>query len=140
MIRVNIGDVHVNATALARWVRSPGGPVVRDLMRRGTNVQTAARAGAPKGATRALERSIVKRLVIEPRGPVVYVGTSLDYAVWVHNGSAPHVIRPVRRKALRFPAPGSRPGAVGVVFARKVDHPGSKGVPFLVNALPAGRN
>jgi hypothetical protein len=140
MIRVTLASVHVDASRLAAFVRSPGGPVVRDLMRRGTNVQTAARAKAPKGATRALERSIVKRLAIEARGPVVYIGTDVPYALWVHEGSDPHVIVPRRRKALRFPAPGSAPGAVAVVFARRVNHPGSKGTPFLVDALPAAQH
>lgn len=54
-----------------------------------------------------------------------------DYAVAVHEGSKPHVIRPRRAKALSWK------GAGGRVFAKIVHHPGSKPRPWLVNALRA---
>ena len=55
-----------------------------------------------------------------------------DYAAAVHQGSRPHVIRPRNPGGvLRFNM-GAR-----VVYAKRVNHPGSKGRPFLKNAAEA---
>lgn len=65
------------------------------------------------------------------------VGTNVDYAVMVHDGTRPHVIRPVRKQALKFTIGGQ------VVFAKVVHHPGTRARPFLDRALreeTAGRN
>lgn len=43
------------------------------------------------------------------------------YDEYVEKGTRPHVIRPVRRQALRFNVAGGR-----TVFATKVNHPGTK--------------
>ena len=51
---------------------------------------------------------------------------SANYAAAVEFGTAPHVIRPRRRKALRFNVGGS------VVFAKKVNHPGTRPQPFML--------
>lgn len=54
-----------------------------------------------------------------------------DYSLFVHEPTRPHVIRPRRAKALRFFWP-----KVGrVVFLQHVNHPGTKGQPFLRNAV-----
>lgn len=50
------------------------------------------------------------------------------HAVFVHWGTRPHVIRPRRKKALRWP------GGDAFMFAKKVNHPGYKGDPWLVRA------
>jgi hypothetical protein len=61
-----------------------------------------------------------------------------NYAAAVELGTKAHVIVPRRRKALRFAPGGSgtlsgRPRSGGpVVFARKVDHPGTRAQPFMV--------
>ena len=61
---------------------------------------------------------------------VVRVGNHTNYARFVHNGTAPHIIRPnPPRQFLRFPG---RTGAI--VFARQVHHPGYGGNPFLLDA------
>jgi Bacteriophage HK97-gp10, putative tail-component len=57
------------------------------------------------------------------------IGSDLNYAAMVHDGTRPHVIRPRRAKALRFRVGGR------VVFARVVRHPGTRGRPFLDRAL-----
>ncbi|WP_333873065.1 HK97 gp10 family phage protein [Methylobacter sp.] len=54
----------------------------------------------------------------------VYVNA--DYAMYVEDGTQPHVIRPKDRKALRFPVGGG----AGFGFARVINHPGSKAHPF----------
>lgn len=50
------------------------------------------------------------------------------YARFVEDGTRPHVIRPRTAKALRFTVGGQ------VVFARYVNHPGTRARPFMRNA------
>lgn len=49
----------------------------------------------------------------------------VEYALPVHQGTPPHVIRPRNAQALRFEAGGE------VVFATVVNHPGTAARPFL---------
>ena len=51
----------------------------------------------------------------------VTVGSDVEYARWVEEGTRPHVIVPRRARALRFLVGGR------VVFARRVMHPGTQG-------------
>jgi hypothetical protein len=51
------------------------------------------------------------------------------YALPVHEGSQPHIIRPKKKKALRFVMGGH------VVIVRQVRHPGTKARPWLMTAL-----
>jgi hypothetical protein len=51
---------------------------------------------------------------------------SAKYASAVEFGTGPHIIRPKRRKVLRFKTGGS------VIFARFVNHPGTRAQPFMV--------
>lgn len=55
------------------------------------------------------------------------------YLGYHHFGTAPHIIRARRRKALRFIWHGE------VVFFTSVRHPGSRGTYFLTRALDAAR-
>jgi hypothetical protein len=57
------------------------------------------------------------------------VGSDVDYATMVNDGTRPHIIRPKQAKALRFKAGGK------TVFARIVHHPGTRARPFLDRAL-----
>lgn len=59
-------------------------------------------------------------------------------ALYLERGTRPHVIKPRTRRALRFAATaagrrltGSPRKGADVVFARKVNHPGSKAYPFM---------
>ncbi len=54
------------------------------------------------------------------------------YASYIENGTPPHEIRPKRARALRFVMNGS------VVFARSVQHPGTKPRPFMRIAEKSG--
>lgn len=68
---------------------------------------------------------------LSERGLIVTgeVYNSAQYAGFVHDGTRPHVIRPRRRKALRFVIDGQ------VVIVAKVNHPGTRGRPWLKRAL-----
>lgn len=63
-----------------------------------------------------------------PRTVTGSVHATADYALYVHEGSRPHLIRPVKAQALRFQVGGR------TVFARLVRHPGVRPRPFLRNA------
>ncbi len=59
------------------------------------------------------------------------VRPAVDYAIFVHEGTAPHEIMPKTKKALFWP------GADHPV--RKVNHPGTKPNPFMPRLLDASR-
>jgi len=61
--------------------------------------------------------------------PKVTVYSNVAYAGFVNDGTRPHIIRPRRAKALRFRVGGR------IVYARVVNHPGTKARPFLDRAL-----
>ena len=65
----------------------------------------------------------------------VTVGTNLDYAESHEEGTRPHIIRPLRKRALAFPTVGGprvlknvekahQKGSTGVITSRGVRHPG----------------
>lgn len=56
-------------------------------------------------------------------------GAKQDYAMYVHEGTKPHVIKPRRKKVLSWKGPEGR------VFATAVHHPGTEPRPWLRNAL-----
>lgn len=113
-----------------------GGPVGRELDRVSLLVLNKARTlvGVRTG------RLITTLRREEGEGPtgryvdvVAGVPGLTPYLGWHHDGTGPHVIRPSRRQYLRFISGGR------VVFARKVNHPGSRGTHFLTRALDAIR-
>lgn len=56
-------------------------------------------------------------------------GEANDYAIFVHEGTGPHIILPKNAKALAF----------GGIVVKKVHHPGTRAVKFLSNPLIANR-
>lgn len=79
--------VVINPDQLTAYVRQGGGPVLKDLDRRATNVQTGAKQRVGK-KTRRLENSIVKRPGIDAQGPFVLVVTEgVPYGWWHHEGN-----------------------------------------------------
>lgn len=105
--RVSADDsyVYVNPDELAAMVASPRGPVMPDLDRRASNVQTAARRFVGKD-TRRLERSIVKRPGSDSTGPfVLVVSEGVPYAIAHHEGNTRGWAgNPFLRDALKFSA------------------------------------
>lgn len=67
-------------------------------------------------------------------GVQAVVATALNYALPVEFGSKPHDITPKNGKALAFMMGG------GLMFAKKVHHPGSKGAFMFTKALQANIN
>lgn len=126
--------------ALSALLRGPNGPVYRMLIIRAEQVKVEAQrlVGVFHGDTTYRKRrpgtlrdSIVKRPVLLDGDPAFFV-TALDpIAMWHHEGTEPHVIRPVSKPKLVFYWP-----KVGKVVAfTEVHHPGTKPNRFLVDAL-----
>lgn len=113
-----------NPAGIAFVTRAREGPVGRDIERRTRRVLTIGRVTSPHRSY-AL-RGAHSMAMDGARGSVT---ADRRYATWVHEGTTPHVIRPVRAKALRFRWGGQ------VVFARRVNHPGNRANPWLRNAL-----
>lgn len=81
-------------------------------------------AGRCNVATGALVGSLYSELINGGLG--ARIGARAPYALYVHEGTGPHLILPrPPRRFLRFTAAG------GVVFAREVRHPGYRGNAFL---------
>lgn len=120
----------------------------------GRQVENAAKERCPVDEGR-LRSSITHTVTVSPGKVTVRVGSPLEYAVYVHEGTGIYgprhaPIRPVSKKALKFPtpkqmgplAPGARRPSKdqrGFVFATEVK--GSPPNPFLADALEtvAGR-
>jgi hypothetical protein len=109
-----------------RAFKSPGGMVGRDLKRRAEGVQIVAKALVGT-KTETLKKSIrVDYSGPTKTGEVAYdVRATAPHAMWHHQGTAPHVIRPKKAKALKFN------GRVVAV----VHHPGTPANQFLSEAL-----
>lgn len=129
-------------TAIRALLTSPQGGTVKDLLRRGLRVESAAKrflSGAPGHPKRVdtgrLRASINTTMVSRDGLPAVVVGTNVAYARYVHDGTGlfgprQRMIRPVRRRVLRFQLRNSS----RYVYARKVR--GMAPNPFLRDALP----
>jgi hypothetical protein len=71
----------------------------------------------------------------------VEIVATTNYAAAVELGTRPHVITPRARKALRFAVgvnrrlSGSPRKGAPVIFAKRVNHPGTKAHPYLVPGL-----
>lgn len=111
---------------LRRWVGRLSDESKRAADRTGTRVQNEARRLAPVDTGR-LRSSIVTRSDDRGRTYTVTIGTNVNYAADVENGTAPHRIYPRRAQALYWP------GAAHPVAY--VNHPGTRAQPFLGPAV-----
>ena len=82
----------------------------------------------PRRKTGALEESLFLRRNNELEYEIGHDLNRAPHALFVHWGTRPHVIRPRKRKSLRWVGPG------GFVFAKQVNHPGFEGDAYLVRA------
>lgn len=90
-----------------------------------------------KGTTRFRDHTASLRSSIEPVGPTgafltgdleIVLSAGAAHASYVEEGTPPHQIRPKHRKALRWAVEG------GFLFARVVNHPGTRPTRFLEDA------
>ncbi|MDT0473007.1 HK97 gp10 family phage protein [Streptomyces sp. DSM 41014] len=111
---------------LRRWFGGMSDDVRRAVERTRIDVQNEARRRAPVDTGR-LRSSIVSRAEGGGRDLGYVIGSNVNYAAAVEYGTAPHVIKPTKKKALYWP------GAAHPVA--QVNHPGTRAQPFLRPAI-----
>lgn len=108
-------------------------PFIEQALRISVNtLQSKAQANLYPGhgvVTGALRRSIYT--LVEKRPLSGTVGVGEKYGIFVELGTKPHVITPKRGRMLRFKINGQ------YVYARRVNHPGTKGLYFMKEGLEA---
>lgn len=119
----------LSRTRIERMLRLPGGMVYRNMERRLRRVEAEAIRGAPGSMKQRIRVQIQRAPGGEFRG---VVKVNHHAAIYVINGTRPHIIRPRRPGGvLRFTVNGR------VVYARYANHPGTKPNDFLRKALRA---
>lgn len=109
--------------------RTLAGATRRELREASRQVVTRAKVLAPVRTGRLRSSIRAEAPAIFSVGGRVKVGSDLEYAGFVNDGTAPHIIRPQRAQVLRFNVGGR------VVYAKVVNHPGTRARPFLDRAL-----
>lgn len=132
-------QVVMNPAALAKLLRSPSGPVYRKMAENANLVKREAvrlaPVATPQGGNRSrrpgtLRDSIVVRVVQHGSGdPVFQVGSADPVALYVHEGTVPHLIQGNPLLTFYWPKAGK------VVSLRYVNHPGTQPNRFLLDAL-----
>lgn len=135
-IRARYTGHQPNAVAIARIFRDPSGRAGADLDARSRRVLAAARRGVGVQSGTLLA-SLRRERGVNTAGAYVDVVGGVRGLTDYHRahlfGTPPRIIRPRRRKALRFITGGR------VVFATRVRHPGTTANPYLQRALRAAR-
>lgn len=126
--------LQINGTTKATSIIRPLPDKVRErvIIELAEQTFTGARAGAAKHTkTGDLVRSLFNRAI--PGGRAVGHDMAMaPHALFVHFRTKPHVILPRNKKALRWSTGGG-----GFRFAKRVNHPGYKGDPYLFDAADA---
>lgn len=124
----------LNPAALRELVSQDGrGLVYADTMARAFRVMNEAKRRCPVKSGRLKGSIRIQPMAGGPAGFYVRVGTDVEYAAAVHNGTKPHVITPTNANVLHFQIGGED------VYAMSVHHPGTRGQPFLTDALELAR-
>lgn len=119
MSMFDLGDLKFNDSVLNFELNHPSGMVGKHLRKIGLQIMTGAKAmvGVRSGN---LRRSIHMRQGLQGRVQYVAVGSNLNYAEAHHEGTRAHRIDPRGGRIMRFNVGGT------VVYARRIDHPGTK--------------
>lgn len=119
MSMFDLGKLTFNESVLDFELNQPAGMVGRHLRKIGLEILGGAKAmvGVRSGN---LRRSLHMRQGLRGRVQYVSVGSNLRYAEAHHEGTRPHRIDPRGGRIMRFNVGGT------VVYARRIDHPGTK--------------
>jgi len=121
----------IDGVKMHELLHGKDGAVGRWMFGRAQVVQMAAVAQCPK-RTNKLSESIVKRMYETPAGLDVVIAAQQPYAIFVHEGTKPHVIQGNPILAFNW---GNGPNGAGTYFFRSVHHPGTKPNKFLSDNL-----
>jgi hypothetical protein len=133
------GELHAALTG-------PTGLVTRYVLRLVGDIRNLAVLYSPV-KTGHLRNSITDAVHTEGARVTGTVGSAVEYSLWIHEGTAPHIIRP--KTPARWVVKNGRRVRVGGVlawggksagsaptrYATFVRHPGTKGRPFLRRAM-----
>lgn len=108
--------------------QNPNEIIGRYFRQKGILLESLAKQQVGK-KSRALQRSIHYTLNHQNGGFLVRVGSDNKIALLHHNGTRAHKIFPKRAKTLRFHSHGK------IVFAKVVNHPGTKANRYLTDNL-----
>lgn len=129
-----MSDVRVefDEGAIHALLNDRDGQVMRKLFARGKRIESTAKRLCPVDHGR-LRSSITTQFYSSGAGTVIRVGTDVEYARFVHDGTGIYgprgaVIRPRRSKVLVFQGSNGK-----TAFARYVR--GSEGRPFMTRAM-----
>jgi len=111
---------------------TPTGMVTHHLKKLGEQVAGEARTRSPVKTGKLKSSISVGERSAGRNGTAIEVSANTLYALYVNQGTKPHVIMPKKARMLRFPTK-----AGDIVFANKVNHPGTKAHPFMLDALRA---
>lgn len=127
----------LNKAAITELLQGPRGDVVKDLTRRTLKVNAGAKRRCPVDHGR-LRSSIRHSLRKDSLGYYGYVGTDVDYALAVHNGTRSHQVGSTRGPgtAIKFKAGGQD---IFISFPATVTIPARPARPFLKDALQDAR-
>jgi len=117
-----------NKPDLDNFLNNPQGEVGQWLRKRGHMMMMAAKAQVPTG-TGKLRASIKMIHSRNGLGQYIDIGSNLNYALYVHEGTRPHEIVPENNKVLRFSGGGR------VIYTHKVEHPGTRPNKYLSDQL-----
>jgi hypothetical protein len=118
--------VSMNASASAAVLRSPDG--AKSLARLSEAILRDAKRNI-RQMDLVDTGALLASGFVEPNGTEFRIGFDVDYASYVHEGTAPHEIRAKPGGVLAFPGAGG-----DTVFTRSVHHPGTQPQPFLSKA------
>ena len=110
---------------------SPTQDIGKYLYRCATRLKRLSKNDAPIRSG-ALKKSItILRYNRGPVGPSIEVGATVPHAYYVHEGTQPHTIKALPGRVMGFKHNGR------IIYARKVNHPGTKPNRYLSTHLYA---
>lgn len=127
---MKITHIRIDAEAVQKWAHNRNGPIMRDIDRRATRVQTVMRAYVRVRSGLLLSTIRKRRSYVRGSVTVVAGSKKIDYTWFENYGTRPHIIRPKNKKYLRFVASDGR-----IVFTKLVHHPGTTGSFFITRAM-----
>jgi hypothetical protein len=137
----------LNTAAVQALLVGPQGAVAKDMLKRGLLVESRAKQNLQRNPHRVdtgrLRASIRTTFVMIDGKPAVRVGTSVRYAIYVHDGTGLYgprhrMIVPVNKKVLRWrPKGAGKVGKGGFVYSMRSR--GMRPNPFLRDAIMAAK-
>lgn len=136
MINISIDSRELNRfiSDIDKYSESKQNAIKKEVARATYSIQENAKLNAPvkKGFLRNKIDAIIKNASLT--GQII---VKVSYGIFVHEGTKPHIIRPKLKKMLAWRSGGGR--GKGFIFAKIVNHPGTKANPFLSKAVDKER-